>query len=81
VLQPATVVAASVSRLPCPFLLVTADHDPYGSAPAAPVFLKAARQARQLVTVPGADHGVQLVAGSPGTHCRARGPGLRRIVR
>ncbi len=65
VLQPATTVVDSVARLPCPVLLITADQDPYGSADASRAFLKAApNQDKQLVTVPGTDHGTQLLDGA-----------------
>jgi fermentation-respiration switch protein FrsA (DUF1100 family) len=65
VLQPATSVVDSVARLPCPVLLITADHDPYGSADAAQAFLAAApNHDRRLITVPGTDHGTQLLAGA-----------------
>jgi pimeloyl-ACP methyl ester carboxylesterase len=67
ILRPGIVVVDSVRRLRCPLLLVTADQDPYGSAEAARQFLTAApSQAKQLVTVPGTEHGTALVTGRSG---------------
>jgi pimeloyl-ACP methyl ester carboxylesterase len=67
ILRPGIVVVDSVRRLRCPLLLVTADQDAYGSAEAARQFLTAApSQAKQLVTVPGTDHGTALVTGRSG---------------
>ena len=47
-------------------MLVTAQRDPYGSADAARQFLAAPSQAKDLVTVAGADHGTALLAGRSG---------------
>jgi len=59
-------VADYVKRLRCPMLLVTADEDPYGSNPAAHRFIAVARTpVKQLVTVPGEDHGTALLSGPP----------------
>jgi pimeloyl-ACP methyl ester carboxylesterase len=67
ILRPGIVVIDSVRRLRCPLLLATADQDPYGSAQAARQFLSAAPgQAKQLVTVPGTDHGTALITGRSG---------------
>jgi pimeloyl-ACP methyl ester carboxylesterase len=63
ILAPATVVADSVRRMRCPVLLITADHDPYGSAQAARQFLAEAHvRVKRLVAVPGADHGTALLS-------------------
>jgi pimeloyl-ACP methyl ester carboxylesterase len=83
VLQPATTVVDSVARLPCPVLLITAEQDPYGSADAARAFLKAApNQDKQLVAVPGTDHGTQLLNGaSASTVVPASLTFLHRVLR
>jgi pimeloyl-ACP methyl ester carboxylesterase len=68
-----TDVAPAVHRLPCPALLVTARGDPYGAASAARTFAATAPPGRvRLVTVPGADHGTALLAGSGSAPVLAR---------
>ena len=67
VLTPGIVVADFVKRLHCPLLLVTADQDPYDAAEAARQFMATAPVAvKQLVTVPGTDHGTDLLSGRSG---------------
>jgi pimeloyl-ACP methyl ester carboxylesterase len=66
-LYPDITVVDSVRRLRCPLLLVTATQDPYGSDQSARQFLAAAPgRAKQLVTVPGTDHGTALLTGGSG---------------
>lgn len=67
VLAPGIVVADFVKRLRCPLLLVTADEDPYGAAAAARQYMTTApAPVKQLVTVPGTDHGTELLSGRSG---------------
>lgn len=67
VLAPGIVVADFVKRLRCPLLVVTADEDPYGAATAAKQYMAAApAPVKQLVTVPGTDHGTDLLSGRSG---------------
>ena len=67
VLTPGIVVADFVKRLHCPLLLVTADQDPYDAAAAAQQYMATApAPVKQLVTVPGADHGTDLLSGRSG---------------
>ncbi|MFE0463951.1 alpha/beta hydrolase [Kitasatospora sp. NPDC058965] len=64
VLSPDTAVVDYVPRLPCPLLLVTSVDDPWGSASAADAFRVAARPGTaQVVALPGAAHGVDLLSG------------------
>jgi len=82
VLLPAITVLDSVRHLRCPLLLVTADQDPFGSAPAARQFLAAApSRPKHLVTVPGTDHGTALLTGHPAaTTLPAITAFLRRVL-
>jgi pimeloyl-ACP methyl ester carboxylesterase len=67
VLVPGIVVADFVKRLDCPLLVVTADEDPYGAAAAARQYMATApAPVKQLVTVPGTDHGTDLLSGRSG---------------
>jgi len=67
VLTPGIVVADFVKRLHCPLLVVTADQDPYDAAAAAQQYMATApAPVKQLVTVPGADHGTDLLSGRSG---------------
>lgn len=67
VLGSSTRVADQVTHLSCPALLVTATEDRYGSATAGPDILHAIPGAdKRLLTVPGTDHGVQLLTGPSG---------------
>jgi hypothetical protein len=67
VLTPGIVVADFVKRLHCPLLVVTADQDPYDAAAAAQQYMATApAPVRQLVTVPGTDHGTDLLSGRSG---------------
>jgi pimeloyl-ACP methyl ester carboxylesterase len=82
ILRPGVVVIDSVRRLRCPLLLATVDQDPYGSAQAARQFLSAAPgQAKQLVMVPGTDHGTALITGRSGARTLPAILGfLRRVL-
>jgi hypothetical protein len=60
VLSPDIDVATASAGLRTPTLLVTAQHDPYGSADALGPIQRGITGARTL-TVPGADHGVALL--------------------
>ncbi len=65
VLRPNIEVAAAVTGLRCPALLVTAERDGYGAASAAPDILQAIPGTdKRLLTVPGQDHGTDLLSGS-----------------
>lgn len=67
VLTPGIVVADFVKRLHCPLLVVTADEDPYDAAAAAQQYMATApAPVKQLVTVPGTDHGTDLLSGRSG---------------
>lgn len=64
VLDSGTQVAGEVTGLRSPALLVTATEDRYGSATAGPDILRAIPGPdKRLLTVPGTDHGVQLLSG------------------
>jgi pimeloyl-ACP methyl ester carboxylesterase len=82
ILSPGIQVADSVRRVRCPLLLVTADQDPYDSAPAARQFMALAPSAaKRLVTVPGTDHGTALLSGRSGTTTIPAVTGfLRRVL-
>jgi pimeloyl-ACP methyl ester carboxylesterase len=55
-------VAPSAAKLRCPTLLVTADHDPYGSAEATANFQAVAPKGlSSRLVVAGTDHGIQLL--------------------
>jgi pimeloyl-ACP methyl ester carboxylesterase len=67
VLTPGIVVADFVKRLHCPLLVVTADKDPWDTAAAARQYMATApAPVKQLVTVPGIDHGTDLLSGRSG---------------
>ena len=67
VLIPDIVVADFVKRLHCPLLVVTADKDPWETAAAARQYMATApAPVKQLVTVPGTDHGTDLLSGRSG---------------
>lgn len=67
VLTPGIVVADFVRRLYCPLLVVTADQDPYDAAAAARQYMATApAPVKELVTVPGTDHGTDLLSGRSG---------------
>jgi pimeloyl-ACP methyl ester carboxylesterase len=67
VLTPGIVVADFVKRLHCPLLVVAADEDPYDAATAARQYMATApAPVKQLVTVPGTDHGTDLLSGPSG---------------
>jgi pimeloyl-ACP methyl ester carboxylesterase len=67
VLTPGILVADFVKRLHCPLLVVTADQDPYDAAAAAQQYMATApAPVKQLVTVPGTDHGTDLLSGRSG---------------
>jgi serine aminopeptidase S33 family len=58
-----TDVMQFAARLTVPILFVTSEADPYGSVDASRSFYEnSPSQDKQIVTVPGADHGVALVA-------------------
>ncbi|WP_367437219.1 alpha/beta hydrolase [Streptomyces celluloflavus] len=62
ILHPSTDVLDYVRKVRSPLLLVTADHDPYGSAEAAALFLEAApTHHKTLISIPGTRHGTALL--------------------
>lgn len=64
-LPPGYRVADYVAKLRLPVLFVTSEHDPFGSADAARLFMRVCpSRDKRVVSVPGNEHGVELLSGA-----------------